>query len=340
MPIRGFVHPLPQAIDRSWPAESWCDSHVLLAVSGGADSTALLRAILEIKRQSGGLGAVHVAHLNHGLRGESADADQNWVAELCRRRRVKLWCERLVVPRSNAPEGWEAAARDARYEFLTNTAEQIGARYVVTAHTADDQVETVLHRILRGTGVDGLTGIPARRPLSPAVLLVRPMLHITRDQVLDYLMALGQEFRTDETNNSSEFTRNWIRRELLPSIRKRLNPDVDQALLRLAQQAGEMREAITKKVDRLFEEAVLLVKCETLEVNIQLGSLANESPFLVREVCKRAWQLAGFPLRDMGYDQWQQLAGMVLAGNRTAVMLPGGVRAEANDRVLSLRNPR
>lgn len=344
MPVRGNAHSLSAQIELDWPSETWREVHVLMALSGGADSTALLRACLEIKRSSGGLGVVHAAHLNHGLRGKAADSDQRWVAGLCQQLKVPLWTKQVEIAKSEAPEGWEAAAREARYEFLTETAQQIGARYVATAHTANDQIETVLHRILRGTGIDGLIGIPTARPLSPSVWLVRPILQVTRDQVIDYLKNLDQDYCIDETNTNLSFTRNWIRNQLLPSIRERLNPEVDQALLRLSRQAGEMRDAVSETIGRLFEESGSLAECDDSgdirEVRIQLRPLANESPFLVREVCKRAWQRVGWPLRDMGYNQWQQLAEMVLAGSCDAVMLPGGVRADVSDSTLVLRNPR
>src|SRR6476646_5281935 len=152
----------------AWPCDQWQDAHVLLAVSGGADSVALLRAVLSLKDTCGGRGAVHVAHLNHALRGDAAAADQAWLDKLCRRLGVSLVVGRSDV-RSRAAEqgdGLEAAAREARYEFLSSTAEQLGARFVATAHTADDQAETVLQRIVRGTGLAGLAGIPSSRRLS------------------------------------------------------------------------------------------------------------------------------------------------------------------------------
>ena len=100
-------------------------------------------------------------------------------------------------------DGWEAAARAARYRFLRETAEKSGRDYVAVAHTVNDQVETVVHRVLRGTGLDGLAGIPRHRPLSPRVTLVRPLLSVNRLEILQYLADIGQDFRTDETNSDS-----------------------------------------------------------------------------------------------------------------------------------------
>ena len=131
----------------------WDDVSLLLAVSGGADSVGLLRAMVELK--GSGAGRIFVAHFNHALRGAESDADAAFVSELCQR--LDLPCETGTADTAQLArdegDGLEAAARGVRYAFLRATAERLGARYVVTAHTADDQAETILHRIVRGTGV-------------------------------------------------------------------------------------------------------------------------------------------------------------------------------------------
>ena len=156
-----------------------------------------VRAMAALKEKHGGRGMLYVAHLNHGMRGSAADADEDWVRSLCERRNLPLDVAKLDVSAVAAEQGdgWEAAARSARYDFLRAAAERIGGRFVVTAHTADDQAETVLHRILRGTGIEGLAGIARARPLTPGIALVRPMLDIKRRDVIAYLAAIGQDYR-------------------------------------------------------------------------------------------------------------------------------------------------
>lgn len=341
LPNRTIAHPLVGQIEQAWLAEQWRGVHALLAVSGGADSVALLRAMSALKERHGGPGEVHVAHLHHGLRGAEADDDQNWVARLCQCLGVRLWTGRVEISESDAREGWEAAARSARYQFLARTAEQVGARFVATAHTADDQVETVLHRVLRGTGFEGLAGIPPTRPLSPSVTLVRPMLSISRAEVVSYLVDLRQDFRTDSSNRTSLFTRNWLRNELLPMIRNKLNRDVDGALLRLSRQARDVQQALTIHVDRLIESYAELAQNADNGAaggfSVVCRPLRGEPSLVIHELCKRVWQRLGWPLRDMGYDQWRQLADFVLAGEGPVIMLPGAIRAEARDGVLVLR---
>src|SRR5690606_28991705 len=167
-------------------------------------------------------------------RGQASDDDAAWVARLAEELGLEVIVGRAEHAASLASED---QARRARYEFLQASAEQVGARYVATAHTADDQAETVLLRILRGSGIEGLAGMPFARPLGPAVTLVRPLLETTRAEVEQYLGQLGQAHRHDATNDQSRFTRNWVRRELLPMLRSHLPQDPAESLLRLAGQA-------------------------------------------------------------------------------------------------------
>ncbi|MEX2091582.1 MAG: tRNA lysidine(34) synthetase TilS [Pirellulales bacterium] len=310
-----------------WPPAEWRDVHVVLAVSGGADSVALLRALRATKERAGGQGRLHVAHLNHGIRPADAAADEAWLADLCRRLDVPLAIGRADVSAlaAHQGDGLEAAARDARYDFLLATAERLGARCVAVAHTADDQVETVLHRLIRGTGVAGLAGMPRIRPLSPTVSLVRPFLGIHRQEVLKYLAEVGQDFRTDATNADARFTRNRLRQQLLPLLRSEFNTDVDAALLRLAQQADETQRLINLLAERLFRAAATV---SPGLVQIDCRQLVAEPPLLVRETCKLAWTAAGWPLQNMGFDQWQQLATLAAAESRSrSLNLPSGIRA-------------
>ena len=164
-----------------------------------------------------------------------ADDDEQFVVELCRRLEIpcRVGQADVAALAKEQGDGREAAAREARYAYLLELAHDIGARYVATAHTADDQVETILHRIVRGTGLRGLAGMTRVRPLSPHVALVRPLLSVSRDEVEVYLRWLGQDWRDDATNQEREYTRNRIRHELLPLLAAEYNPQISAALTRL-----------------------------------------------------------------------------------------------------------
>ena len=206
----------------------------VVAVSGGADSVALLAAL----REAGGADRLTVAHLNHALRGPASDADAAFVVSLSAALGVAHRIETIDVAALAAGRNLEATARRVRYDFLARVAGEVGAAWVATGHTLDDQAETVLHRLIRGTGVGGLRGIAAVRELVPGIALVRPMLGVGRADVVEHLCAAGLAWREDESNRDPAFTRNRIRHELLPLLRT-FNPAVADVLGRLAEQAGE-----------------------------------------------------------------------------------------------------
>jgi tRNA(Ile)-lysidine synthase len=329
---------LAAQFEATWPVRSWRDCHVLLAVSAGPDSVAMLRAGLALRSDCPGRGRIFVGHFNHQLRGGDADADEAWLKVLCERLNVPLEVGRAdgLARDFEQGDGWEAGARAARYEFLRNTAERLGARFVATAHTADDQVETVLHHIVRGTGLTGLAGIPASRPLTRDVAIVRPLINVCRREVLEYLASIGQDFRTDASNVEPRFTRNRLRHELLPLLRSQYNDDVDGALVRLALQAREAQQVIGELAAELAGECVVTGR----DVRIDCRPLRDQPSILIREVCRSAWKAAGWPQQAMGFVQWQQLADLVCGDvDSPSVHLPGNIRVRREASHLILEPP-
>jgi len=202
---------------------------VLVAASGGADSIALALALKDLGCD------IALAHVHHGLRGKAADADARFVAALAKKLGAPFFLGKFAV-RAEARktgESLEMAARRVRREFLVATATREKIRFIATGHTADDQAETVLLRIARGTSVTGLAGIPyvARQN---GVAFVRPLRDVTRAQVVDFLKSRKQSWREDQSNADDFALRNRVRHEILPLLEQRLNPGVRQALLRLA----------------------------------------------------------------------------------------------------------
>lgn len=331
---------LPRRLAAAWSPSAWQDLTVLVAVSGGADSVALLRGLASLK--SAGLGQLAVAHFNHRLRGAESMGDEEFVLQLSRQ--LGLTCHVGHAgpgQLQSGGDGLEAAARQARYAFLQSTAERLGARYVVTAHTADDQAETMLHRLVRGTGLAGLAGMRRARALGPAVTLLRPLLDFRRADIEAYLAALDQPYRHDSSNGSQEPTRNRVRYQLLPLLAEQFNPAVVEALLRLGRLAGDAQQTIQSQAEVLLDEA--LVARDEQSVTIDCGKLAGATRHLVRELMLMAWQRQGWPLQGMSFDHWEQLAGLALQ-TRTKVsgtfsemvpdtfsakrVFPGGVIAE------------
>jgi len=205
---------------------------VLAAVSGGADSVALLQALVALARRLGI--TVIAAHLDHGIRGRASAEDADFVRRLGRSLGIRLVCGRRAVPRLARKTGLslEMVARAVRYRFLTAAARRVGATVIATAHTADDQVETVIMRMARGCGLRGLTGIPRETSMN-GIRIVRPLLDFSRSEINKYLASIGAEWREDESNRDPAFMRNRVRHEILPLLEQRLNPGIRAAILRM-----------------------------------------------------------------------------------------------------------
>ena len=310
----------------------------VVAVSGGPDSVALLRALLAL-RPIANPGALVFAHLNHQLRGEESDADEAFVRKLNGTfigvGNLELRCDRLDVATRAHAEGvnLEDMARRLRYDWLARVAGEAGASWVATGHTKDDQAETILHRLVRGAGLKGLRGIALRRPLAPGIELVRPLLAVTRAEVLAYLQAEGQEYRQDSSNADLHRTRNRIRHELLPLLKESYNPAIVSVLGRLAEQAEETYRVEEGQARQLLAEAELPRAGALLVFHRQ--ALAAAPRHCVRELFRLVWEREGWPLGDMDFDAWGRLAAVAL-GESTAVDLPGGIRARCRERVVQI----
>ena len=304
---------------------------MIVAVSGGCDSVALLRAMAAVRTP--GPGRICVAHLNHQLR-PSANDDEAFVVDLCGRLDIACDVRRIAV--KDLGDGIEAAARKARYRFLEDAAGRCGARFVVTAHTADDQAETILHRIVRGTGVRGLSGMARTRPLGHATL-IRPLLAVRRTELQAYLDALTQPYRQDESNADVRFTRNRIRHEIMPELRKRFNPGVAGALLRLGVLAGDAQAVVDGLVETLFSQ------CVTIEgpraACIQLGSLADRPRYLVCELLTAVWRHQRWPLQAMSHLKWDELSAMAMSATPQKQLFPGNILVDVAGEAMRLTRP-
>jgi tRNA(Ile)-lysidine synthase len=309
------VRKVEQALSRAGVA-----GRLVVAVSGGPDSVALLRALCDLPGRPHLIGA----HLNHQLRGAEGDADEAFVRDLCAGLSLECCCDRLDVRAAAGAEGanLESTARRLRYEWLTRVAREAGAGWVATGHTADDQAETVLHRLLRGAGLPGLRGIAARRDLAAGVALVRPLLAVTRAEVMAYLGAIGQPYRQDSTNLDPALTRNRIRHQLLPLLAAEYNPEIAACLSRLARQADAVYAAEEDQARALLAAAEL-PRAGTLLVFD--GARLTAAPRLrVREMFRLVWEREGWPMGQMSFDAWERVAATAL-GETAAAELPGGV---------------
>jgi tRNA(Ile)-lysidine synthase len=301
----------------------------VVAVSGGADSVALLRALAAFRT-----GPLTVAHVNHRLRGAESDADETFVRELAAG--LGFECRAKSADVAALGGNLESTARRVRYEFFAEVAAEVGATWVATGHTVDDQAETVLHRIVRGTGIQGLRGIAHVQQSPPTAVgglwIFRPLLAVTRADILEYLAELGQPFREDSSNADPRFTRNRIRHELLPLLRT-FNPEIGAALARLARQAAEASDVMSDAANRLLADCELPPAGRV--VVLRAEPLAAAHPALVREYLRRLWDRAAWSASDMNADHWLTAAA-VARGEATAADLPGGIHIRHAGRVVQI----
>ncbi len=212
---------------------------VLIGLSGGADSVCLLHFLRYLSAEKHF--ALAAAHVNHGLRGKAAAADQRFCRDLCAQLGIEFLT--LKTDAKKVAAKWnlspEHGARKARYDAFAKLARRWGANKVALGHQLDDQAETVLLNLLRGTQAKGLAGIPVRRPLVKGVEIIRPLLCITRAETEAYLQNNGLPHVTDQTNFDDAFTRNWIRGTLLPLLESK-QPQIKKHLALLAQEVASL----------------------------------------------------------------------------------------------------
>jgi len=302
---------------------------VLVACSGGPDSVALLH-LLWTRREDLGL-RLGVAHLNHGLRGEAAEADAAYVSDLAQRLDLPFFVEKADVAALAGQGGRsvEVAAREARYEFLTRVAQAGGWERVALGHTASDRVETVLLNLLRGTGLHGLRGIPPRQGL-----FIRPLILATRAETAAYCARCGLEPRLDGTNlDPGQARRNRVRLELLPLL-KTYNPALEEALLRVAEAA----EAELEWTEPLVQAAAArAIREGPQRVSLDLAALEEAAPGLRYRLLREAWvRLTGdpFDLSAADYAALQRLLLESQTGRR--LCLPRDIQAQKGYNELSL----
>jgi tRNA(Ile)-lysidine synthase len=307
----------------------------LLAISGGADSMAMLYALHELSSKCPYLKGLHVAHLNHQLRGEESDGDGDFVIEQSEGLGLPVTVELLDV-RSWAHESGESletAARQLRYQALERIAVAHNCYKVALAHHADDQAETILYRILRGTGIRGLRGMPAIRDLGESLQIVRPLLSCRRDQVEAFLEQKGISHRVDRSNQSTKFTRNKIRLELLPQLQEQFNPNLCDALIRLGQMAQWNQSYLADQIQPVFSRLVIKQSPDLLVLDAQ--EIRTLAPIVQTEIICEALKALKIGLRPIGYQQILHVLDLVNPKKEGQnIQLPQGISVACKENEL------
>ncbi|MGM9560872.1 MAG: tRNA lysidine(34) synthetase TilS [Phascolarctobacterium sp.] len=339
------IHPLVFKVHNLLKAALEPEQHYLLAVSGGSDSMALLAACWQL--QSENWGSFSVCHVEHGLRGEESLRDMALVQRFCAEHQLPCYVRQVNVREHAAKEhlSIEAAARRLRHGALEQTMQQLGAARVVFAHNLDDQAETVLLRLLRGTSLTGLCGIRAE---SDRVL--HPLLGLRHRELAQFCELVGVEYCHDSTNDDLEYTRNRVRHELMPYLEQHFNSNIKETLARLAQQLVPEEELLEKQAFAAYVEARLktsvtapnctgntaLSPGEKVErLAFSASTLMQQPPAIRRRVLREAYYSIAWA--ELDYERTLALEQLLV--RRTGgklVQLPGGVIAQYKNKQLIL----
>ena len=295
---------------------------VVVGISGGADSVALLHVLKEL-RESIGI-ELFGAHINHGLRGSDAKADADFSKELCNKWGVPFFLKEVNVKALS--ENWkkseEEVGRWIRYSFFNEVLAQIHGNLIATAHHKNDQAETILFHIIRGTGMQGLSGM---KPIRDG-LLIRPLLDVSRKEIDDYIQEQGLAYRVDSTNANFTYTRNRIRNELIPTIIADFNPSIVDGLARMGNIIQEEDGFITQYCNDLYKECSV----QTDEyVDLHIDKLNTYHSAIRKRLIRLALSAVKKDLEGIGYYHIEDIVALSTQSHVGAILtLPGGIRVK------------
>ncbi|MEH2262606.1 tRNA lysidine(34) synthetase TilS [Nostoc sp.] len=300
------------------------NQRLLIAVSGGQDSLCLIKLLLDLQSKWGwNLG---IAHCDHRWRSDS-EANAHHVENL-----AKTWDTSFYLETANESINSEAAARDWRYQALSAIAKANNYQYIVTGHTASDRAETLLYNLIRGTGADGLQALTWQRSLTTGIMLVRPLLEVTRIQTEQFCQEFNLPIWEDSTNQDLQYARNRIRQELLPYLRENFNPQVESALAQTAELLQAEVEYLEKAAQQLRQKALGIGDEEdslTSLVPLRLNRrVLQKAPLALQRRAMR--QVLQQMLTDApSFEHIEKLTALIIAPNRSQTdPFPGGAIAQ------------
>ena len=337
----GVVQKLAEAVHRYISKEQLLKpgDRLGLAVSGGADSVALLRLMIDLRRELGVV--LSVIHFNHKLRGMDAEADEQFVKELSEKHGLEFFCQSGDAAHYAEQEhlSVEASARALRYEYFAALLQPRMCNCIATAHTLDDQAETVLLKLTRGGGTRGLAGIYPKLAVGHQAdtFIVRPLLGIRRRQLESYLNALGQDWREDKSNRDLRHSRNLMRHGILPRLERNLNPAVREALAETAEIARVEEEYWTAQVADLIPQVWKPSDDgpKSSGVTLNLSLLSAQPLALQRRLIRAAAESLGFQLEFKHVEQILHL-GSNQSRHPQSTILPEGWKATHTDNEITL----
>jgi tRNA(Ile)-lysidine synthetase, N-terminal domain/tRNA(Ile)-lysidine synthetase, C-terminal domain len=254
--------------------------HVLVGLSGGADSIALVNILLNLKEELEI--EVSAIHINHGIREKEADEDEQFCREFCKKKQIKFYSKKVDVNKYAIEHALssEEAGRLLRYKYFEDCKKDIGASKIATAHHMDDSAETILFNLFRGTGISGISGITRNYNN-----IIRPLLIVTRQEIENYLMQNNISFRTDSTNLTDMYTRNKIRRNILAYARENINPKATEHICNLADDIEEILDLINCEVENFLTEYAII---EQTRIKMPIESLLKTTAVIRKEIIRKS----------------------------------------------------
>lgn len=297
---------------------------ILAAVSGGPDSVFLAYALNKLKKK---LGIQHlvICNLDHGLRGSESAEDSRFVKEYAAGLGLEFIHKKVEIKKlKNKNISVEEAAREARYKFFNEAAAGIGATVIATGHTLDDQAETVLMRLIKGSSLKGIVGISPARD-DGILRLIRPLIELEKPEIVGYLDENDIPYRIDSSNLEPVYFRNIVRAEIIPFLEK-YNPRLKRVLSNLAEHLREDFEYIAGEKTRIRNE---IVRATGSCVEIKLKDIAVQPRAIQKEILRDSLIRAGGEVKKLSFRHWKEIEGLIRRKNNgNAVDLPGSVRAK------------
>ncbi|MDP8253218.1 MAG: tRNA lysidine(34) synthetase TilS [Candidatus Kaelpia aquatica] len=297
---------------------------ILLAVSGGPDSVAMTYILNELRSELGFNMALGYFH--HGIRRES-DREQEYVGSLASNFKIDFYTKKSDVPLISKKEkrSLEDIARRERYKFLVSTAKRKSFNKIAVAHNSDDQAETLLQRLIRGSGLKGFKGISFKMDMN-GVEIVRPLLASSRKEIEKYLEKNKISPCIDKSNFDIKFNRNKVRHELIPYIEKEFNPNIKELLCKTASNMSQLHGFIEVEIEDAFKRCV---KKESSYVKIKTDRLKRFHPYIMAELTRRAVEVVKGDLKRLEYSHWKEIESLIYERpDNSVVDLPGGIRVK------------
>lgn len=315
---------------------------IIAGVSGGADSVCMLTVLLELAPQLGV--EIHAVHINHGIRGESAKRDENFVRSFCEARKVPFHCVYGDIPAlvRETGETEEEAGRNFRYMTFQKLASELGCNRIAVAHNSDDNAETVLFNIFRGSGISGVRGIIPMREMkalpenhgNEGILLIRPLLPFTRKEIEVFLCERKLEWCTDETNLENGYSRNKIRNIILPMVKTELNANAAGHIGELSRQAAELEDFLDMCVEK---ELPKLDFSNKNEIGLEEEHLRGLHGALRRALVRKAFGMLSGRLKDVESTHISLIEALLDNGVGKRIDLPYNITAIRSYNGVTLR---